>query len=147
VTFTWKARNAIVAGKLVPKSPKADEILSPADEGPRYDGGRYLASIACAQCHGPDLAGSGPAPDLNIAAEYTRSQFFRLLYRGQSTHGWLPVMSPLAKARFHEFHDYEINALYDYLVARKTLVPWTKEQRAKFNANVETDVKPPQPRR
>ncbi|MGN6149231.1 MAG: c-type cytochrome [Rhizomicrobium sp.] len=145
--FDWKARKAIVAGKLVPKSPKADEILSPADEGPRFDGGRYLASISCAQCHGGDLAGSSFAPDLNVAAKYTRSQFFRLLYRGESPHGWLPNMSPLAKARFREFHDYEVNALYDYLIARKTLVPWTKEQRAAFNANSGADVKPPAPRR
>lgn len=132
--FDWKARKAIVAGKLVPASPKADEILAPADEGPRFDGGRYLASLACAQCHGGDLTGSGPAPDLNIAARYTRSQFFRLLYRGESTHGWLPTMSPLAFSRFRKFHDYEVNALYDYLIARKTLRPWTKEQRAAFDA-------------
>lgn len=143
IRFDWTARKAIVAGKLAPKSPKADEIASPADEGPRYDGGRYLASIACAQCHGPDLTGAGSAPDLNVAATYTRSQFFRLLYRGQSAHGWLPNMSPLAKARFHAFHDYEINALYDYLVARKTLVPWTKEQRAEFNAGTRKDLVPP----
>jgi len=145
--MTIVQRLTTVAGKLVPKSPKADEILSPADEGPRFDGGRYLASISCAQCHGGDLAGSGTAPDLDIAAKYTRSQFFQLLYRGQSPHGWLPVMSPLAKARFRAFHDYEVNALYDYLIARKTLVPWTKEQRAEFNANSGTDVKPPVPRR
>jgi len=146
--FDWTARKAIVTGKLKPKSPKADEILGPADEGPRFDGGRYLASIACAQCHGPDLTGSGPAPDLNVAAKYTRSQFFRLLYRGRSTHGWLPVMSPLAKARFHEFHDYEVNALYDYLVARKTLVPWTKEQRAAFNRGSDKALNPaPYPNR
>ena len=44
-------------------------------------------------------------------------------------------MSPLARARFHYFHDYEVNALYDYLIARKTLTPWTKEQRKDFNDN------------
>lgn len=143
--FDWRARKAIVAGKLVPASPKADEILEPADEGPRYDGGRYLASIACAQCHGGDLSGSGAAPDLNIAARYTRTQFFRLLYRGRSTHGWLPIMSPLAFSRFHFFHDYEVNALYDYLIARKTLPAWTKEQRAAFDAQPvkKSPAKPP----
>ena len=144
--FDWNARKAIVAGKLVPKSPKADEILSPADEGPRYDGGRYLTSIACAQCHGGDLTGSATAPDLNIAAKYTRTQFFQLLYQGHSPHGWLPVMSPLARARFRYFHDYEVNAIYDYLIARKTLVPWTKEQRAEFDAGTGKAVAPPAPR-
>jgi len=131
--FDWNARKAIVQGLLVPASPKADEILQPADEGPRYDGGRYLSSLACAQCHGGDLTGSGYAPDLNIAGRYTRAQFFRLLYTGQSIHGWLPNMSRLAKTRFHHLHDYEVNALYEYLIARKTLPPWTKEQRAAFD--------------
>ena len=144
--FDWNARKAIVAEDLVPKSPKADEILSPADEGPRYDGGRYLTSIACAQCHGGDLTGSVTAPDLNIAAKYTRTQFFQLLYQGHSPHGWLPVMSPLARARFRYFHDYEVNAIYDYLIARKTLVQWTKEQRAEFDAGTGKAVPPPVPR-
>jgi cytochrome c553 len=132
--FDWNARKAIVAGRLVPMTPKADEILSPADLGPRFDGGRYLASISCAQCHGGDLTGSGYAPDLNIAAKYTRTQFFQLLYDGRSRGGkWIPTMSPLARARFRYFHDYEVNAIYDYLIARKTLPAWTKEQRAEFN--------------
>jgi hypothetical protein len=52
-------------------------------------------------------------------------------------------MSSLAKARFYEFHDYEINALYDYLIARKTLVPWTKKQRADFNAGATRTDAPP----
>jgi cytochrome c553 len=134
--FDWPARHAILAGNLVPASPKADEILNPADEGPRYDGGRYLSSISCASCHGGDLTGIGYAPDLNIVAKYTRTQFFQLLYQGRSRSGkWIPTMSPLARARFRYFHDYEVNAIYDYLIARKTLVPWTKEQRAEFNDN------------
>ena len=144
--FDWNARKAIVAGRLVPMTPKADEILNPADLGPRFDGGRYLASLSCAQCHGGDLGGSGHAPDLNVAAKYTRSQFFQLLYRGHSPHGWLPTMSPLAHARFRYFHDYEVNALYDYLIARKTLPAWTKEQRAAFNASA-GQKHPPAPKK
>jgi mono/diheme cytochrome c family protein len=145
--FDLTARKAIVAGKLVPMTPKADEILSPADLGPRFDGGRYLASISCAQCHGGDLTGAGYAPNLNVAAKYTRSQFFRLLYRGHSPHGWLPTMSPLARARFRYFHDYEVNALYDYLVARTTLPAWTKEQRAEFNEGAGQKHAAPEPKK
>jgi len=124
LTFNWRARRAIVAGTLVPNSPEANEIVMPVDEGPRYEGGRYLATIACAQCHGGDLTGQGYAPDLDIALSYSRPQFFRLLREGRSTHGWLPVMSPLAFQRFRDFKDYEIMALYDYLEARKTLPPY-----------------------
>ncbi len=130
--FTLKARRAILAARLVPTSPKADEIVMPPDEGPRYDGGRYLATIACAQCHGGDLTGSDTAPDLNIALRYTRPQFFRLMREGQSNHGWLPTMSPLARARFHDLRDYEIMALYDYFVARKMLPPVPKAVGAKL---------------
>jgi len=124
LAFNWRARRAIVAGTLVPNSPEADEIVMPVDEGPRYEGGRYLATIACAQCHGGDLKGQGYAPDLDIALRYSRPQFFRLLREGRSTHGWLPVMSPLAVARFRDLKDYEIMALYDYLQARKSLPPY-----------------------
>ncbi|HEY7978077.1 MAG TPA: c-type cytochrome [Rhizomicrobium sp.] len=147
IRFDWTARKAIVAGRLAPKSPKADEILSPADLGPRFDGGRYLASISCAQCHGGDLTGSGYAPDLNVAAKYTRTQFFQLLYDGRSRAGkWIPTMSPLARARFRYFHDYEVNAIYDYLLARKTLPAWTKEQRAEFNESAGKKPTAPPPK-
>ena len=122
--FNWRARRAIVDGSLAPASPDSPSIVMPADEGPRYDGGRYLANIACAQCHGGDLAGSGSAPDLLAAANGSRSQFFHLMRAGQNSSGkWLPTMGPLAKQRFASMKDYEIDALYQYFVARKTIPP------------------------
>jgi mono/diheme cytochrome c family protein len=122
--FGWPARRAIVDGTLLPSSPDSPSIIMPADEGPRFDGGRYLANIGCAQCHGADLSGSGYAPDLNVGASYTRPQFFHLMRNGGSRRGfWLPTMGPLAKSRFYFLHDYEIDALYAYLVARKTIPP------------------------
>jgi mono/diheme cytochrome c family protein len=125
--FDWKTRRAIVAGIFVPSSPNADQILMPSDEGPRFDGGRYLATTACSTCHGGDLTGSGRAPDLDVGASYTREQFFNLMRLGYSRdHRPLKVMGPLAKSRFHILFDYEIDALYSYLVARKTLPPVPK---------------------
>jgi cytochrome c553 len=125
--FDFRARRAILDGTLVPASPNADQILTPPDEGPQFDGGRYLAMTACSACHGGDLSGSADAPDLDVAASYTREQFFDLMRRGWSRDGRpLKVMHALAKSRFHILFDYEIDALYKYLVARKTLPPVPK---------------------
>jgi mono/diheme cytochrome c family protein len=127
--FDFQARRAILNGTLVPASPNADQILTPPDEGPQFDGGRYLAMTACSTCHGGDLSGSadGRAPDLDVAASYSREQFFDLVRRGWSRDGrHLRVMNALAKSRFHILFDYEIDALYKYLVARKTLPPVPK---------------------
>ncbi|HEY4123980.1 MAG TPA: c-type cytochrome [Rhizomicrobium sp.] len=121
-TFNWAARVAVVNGDLQSASPDTPSFVMPADEGPRFDGGRYLANIACAQCHGGDLSGAGYAPDLSIAADYSRGQFFHLMRAGQNrTNKWLPTMGPLARARFTYLKDYEIEALYKYFVARKTI--------------------------
>jgi hypothetical protein len=87
--------------------------------GPRYDGGRYLARIACSECHGTDLSGTTGAPDLIRVAAYSRPAFFNLLRRGWGAHGRaVPTMRRLAQTRFHGFADYEILALFDYLSAR-----------------------------
>ena len=97
-------------------------IAGPVDLGPRYDGGRYLATMTCSLCHGSDLTGSadGKAPDLDVVASYSREQFFNLLRLGwpRGTRK-LKVMTPLAQTRFHVLKDYEIDALYLYLVERK----------------------------
>jgi cytochrome c553 len=125
--FGLHARRAIVDGTLVPASPNADQIVMPPDEGPRYDGGRYLATTACSTCHGGDLSGAGDAPDLNVGAAYTREEFFDLMRRGYGRgNRYLPVMNKLAKGRFHILFDYEIAALYSYLIARRTLPPVPK---------------------
>jgi mono/diheme cytochrome c family protein len=125
--FDFATRRAILDGTLVPASPNADKILTPPDEGPQFDGGRYLAMTACSICHGGDLSGRTDAPDLDVATSYTREQFFDLMRRGYSRDGRrLRVMNALAKTRYHILFDYEIEALYKYLVARKTLPPVPK---------------------
>ncbi|HEY6579203.1 MAG TPA: hypothetical protein VIY09_07750, partial [Rhizomicrobium sp.] len=102
------------------------DAASSLDMGPRYDGGRYLARVACSECHGADLAGSPPrrAPDLGVISLYSRAAFFDLLRRGQGAHGRpVPAMRRLAAKRFHALADYEIMALYDYLNARAQAPP------------------------
>jgi mono/diheme cytochrome c family protein len=118
--FAMPARFAIAMGELEPMAARVLENSASLDAGPRYDGGRYLARIACSDCHDTDLSGSAAAPDLRIVARYSRSAFFGLLRVGRTPAGRLsPAMS---RARFRAFHDYEIDALYDYLTARARIL-------------------------
>jgi cytochrome c553 len=127
--FNFAARRAIVDGTLIPSSPMADQIVMPPDEGPQFDGGRYLAITACSTCHGGDLTGAsdGGVAGIALSGVYTREQFFNLMRRGWSHDGHsTPMMHRLAKERFHILYDYEIEALYKYLIARETLPPVPK---------------------
>lgn len=114
-----RARMAVFDGRIVPAVIATRDAPSSLDLGPRYDGGRYLARIACSECHATDLAGSARVPDLVDVSAYSRADFFDLLRRGRGVQGKrLPAMSRLARVRFHAFADYEIMALFDYLSAR-----------------------------
>lgn len=114
--FAMPARFAIADGDLEPAALRMMDIGASLDLGPRYDGGRYLARIACSDCHGEDLAGTSAAPDLTIVGRYSRSDFFALLRGGRRADGrWSGAM---ARPRFHALFDYEVDALYDYLAAR-----------------------------
>lgn len=121
-SFGVGARLAILSGRLASVPPYELGQHPPPDAGPRYDGGRYLAAMACSGCHATDLTGTDTAPDLKVVSGYTRTQFFALL-RGAKAPGGrtLSEMARLAGTRFYDFKDYEINALYAYLVARAKL--------------------------
>jgi cytochrome c553 len=114
--FDMPARYAIASGNLEPIALVAPESPTSLDLGSRYDGGRYLARIACADCHDTDLTGSSDAPNLSVVARYSRADFFRLLKSGQAPDGRYPASKQ--RPRFRAFHDYELDALYDYLYAR-----------------------------
>src|SRR5262249_33246460 len=79
--FGFDARRKIVEGVVQPVAPVALTQMPAVTLGPHYDGGRYLAMIACGSCHGADLSGTGPASDLNVTTHYTREAFFQLLRR------------------------------------------------------------------
>ena len=127
------ARLAVLQGQIVPSVIATRDSPSSLDLGPRYDGGRYLARIACSACHGTDLGGTPGVPDLTRVGTYDRASFFDLLRRGWGAHGRrLPAMYRLAQTRFHLFADYEIMALFDYLSARAH-APVTLFARARAN--------------
>jgi cytochrome c553 len=120
-TFGSAARREIVQDTLQPVAPLVLVQMPAIDLGPHYDGGRYIAMMACGSCHATELIGStdGRVPDLNVTTHYSREQFFDLMRRGVNARGhWLPTMGPLARKRFHILKDWEIDPLYAYLVAR-----------------------------
>lgn len=122
--FSLRVRLAILSGDLSPVDPYDLGRHPPRNVGPRYDGGRYLAAMACSSCHGTDLTGTGAAPDLKVAARYSRAQFFALMDGGVVPAGRrAPAMRRLAARRFSALKDYEIDALYAYLKARAAAPP------------------------
>lgn len=97
----------------------------PADLGPRYALGRYIAEVTCAECHGPKLEGNpdapmGKVPNLIVAGAYTRAEFERLATRGIAAGNRKinPVMSGVATTRIRYLTPHERDALYAYLKAR-----------------------------
>ena len=117
--FGLVIRTLLVLGVL--NSP---ENKPPLDLGPRYERGRHLGLIACAECHMTDFHGAPnnsfvPAPDLTLVAGYDRSDFFKLMRTGKAAgNREVGIMSRTARHRFTHLTDDEINAIYDYLFAR-----------------------------
>jgi cytochrome c553 len=109
----------------------------PAEVGPNYARGRYMAAINCAECHGPALHGGdraqadfnpsfgerwAPTPDLAIVGAYDRQKFKRLMRTGVPADGRkLDEMADVAKQDFSHFTDGEIDTLYVYLQERAKL--------------------------
>jgi len=124
--FEAVARLAIVRGDLQPAALDMQQSESSLDLGPRYQGGRYLARISCALCHGLDLSGTpdGRVPNLTVLRYYAARDLFGLRREGRSPHPRAtPVHRALARSRFSAFKDYEVMALYDYLSARAAALP------------------------
>lgn len=125
-SFDFQARRAIVNEEIAPVAPSVLSTDTPIDLGPRYGGGRYLARTSCAECHGLDLGGSADkrVPALDGVLHYSLGDFFSLMRRGYVPgRAPKPRMSRLAKARFHDFADYEVVALYRYLYVRAVALP------------------------
>lgn len=117
------ARLAFVAGKLRP----AAELVGRAtlltgiwpQDGDSTARGAYLARTSCTECHGLDLRGSDPAPDLRIAAGYSFEAFRGFMRTGKALgNRELPLMSSVARQRFSHFTDPELRELYAFLIAR-----------------------------
>lgn len=121
-----KARAQIADGTIKPADVLVRELkdVLPADAGGQHQFGRYIATVACTECHGHQLEGNtsedGSTPDLGIAAAYSREEFRVLTTRGIAKGGRKihPLMQSVGKNRLSRLTSRERDALYDYLVAR-----------------------------
>jgi cytochrome c553 len=98
------------AAALSSSYPGAGDVTAP---------GAYLARTSCVECHGFDLRGVDKAPDLRMAAGYSRDEFVHFMRTGKALgNRELPTMSLIARGRFSNLTDSELAALHDYLLAR-----------------------------
>lgn len=119
-------RFALAIGGFPPVMTRIEEfrVARPYDLGAEHAAGRRLAEVQCAGCHGPDLRGGEPmpevlAPDLTIAGAYDRAQFQTLMRTGAAPHGRdLGLMREIAENDTRHYSDAEIDAIHAYLVAR-----------------------------
>ena len=107
---------------------EAFRVRQPFDVGPAHAAGRRLVAIQCADCHGPDLSGAEPIPDLfspglDVAAAYSPEQFRTLMRTGVAPHGRdLAMMREAALQDLRHYTDAEIDQIHAYLVARAARV-------------------------
>jgi cytochrome c553 len=122
-TFGPGARQEIKEGQLrsTPQKVAVEKVQEPWSGGPAHERGRYLARMACGECHGPKLEGNDEPfrPDLAVASGYSLEEFKRLLKTGEPTGGRkLKLMAQVAKSRFIHLSDEEVERVHAYLVAR-----------------------------
>jgi cytochrome c553 len=124
----WRTlgRAALVVREFEPAPmlvAKARRVRPP--DASEHARGRHTALIACSECHGPDLGGlPGPfgsrgTPSLAIAAAYDIDAFRRLMRTGIARGDReLGLMSAVARSRFSQLTDDEVDDLHAYLKAR-----------------------------
>lgn len=109
-------------GKVKPAAVLARETASllPADLGSAHARGRYIAAVACGECHGAALEGrEGDTPNLDIVGAYSAEQFRILMRTGKAVGGRdLRLMTEVARSRFSKLTDRELAELNAYLHAR-----------------------------
>lgn len=124
----WRplGRALVALGKFPSVMARMEEfrIRQPFDTGPEHAAGRRLAATVCSECHGADLTGGEPvpdvhAPDLSVAGAYDQAQFVRLMRTGRPPSGRdLGLMREIAESDTRQFTDEELASLYLYLRAR-----------------------------
>jgi len=119
--YSWSIRWQMLRGTYPPQNDMSDYDATPL-EGPA-ERGRYLASVACTECHAPSLRGyeGDIAPSLAVAKAYTPEAFARLMREGitlAGTQSATGMMSGVARWRFSHLHPEEVAALKAYLDQR-----------------------------
>ena len=111
----------IATGRFQPVAATMDHRATRIAQASPVEGaarGKYLASVACSECHGLSFEGGldGKAPPLVIAAAYTDDAFRQLLRTGEALGKRdLYLMDDVARQRFAALTDEEIASLHGYL--------------------------------
>ena len=115
LTGVWKLEPELV--------PRDQARLGDAPHAQGIDRGRYIATVACGECHGLDQKGDpdGGVPNLAVAKAYTLDEFKALMHSGVGKGGRKVggMMAGVAKWRFSAFTDDEIADLKAFLDARE----------------------------
>jgi len=115
LTGEWK----LAPEEIDRKAARIDEAI-PVHGPPS---GRYIAVLACGECHGLDQKGNpgGGVPNLAVAKAYSLDEFTRLMHDGEAKGGRKirPMMAQTARRRFAVFSADEIAALKSFLDARE----------------------------
>jgi cytochrome c553 len=120
-TYSWAIRWQMLRGSYPEQNNLLDydsvRLKGPAERG------RYLASIACPECHAPSLRGyaGDDAPNLIVAKAYTLEAFARLMREGitlAGTESRTGLMTSVARGRFAYLSPDDVVALKLYLDQR-----------------------------
>jgi hypothetical protein len=113
--FTWEWK--MTPDEVDRKAARLGD--TPHAEG--LDRGRYIASVACGECHGLDQKGGGPVPNLAVAKVYNAQDFATLMHTGVGKGGRQlnGMMAGAASRRFSSFTEDELSALKAFLDARE----------------------------
>jgi mono/diheme cytochrome c family protein len=119
-TLRTLGRIGIVTEKFTPVAAQAAVVVERGtpDYSDPLSHGRYLVMTACTECHGEKLQGSDflHAPNLIVAGAYSDADFTRLMQTGVGLGDRdLGLMSEVAKSRFSNFSDTELQAIRTYL--------------------------------
>ena len=115
-----RLRANLAIGAVKPEVLKVAQAKQSVEAALSFQPGRHLAMVACGQCHGTDLRGGRglPGPDLTLRGYYDRAQFHTLMRTGVGISEDMELMSQTARASFSHFTEAEVDAIYDYLIAR-----------------------------
>ena len=119
-------RVVVALDKFEPVTARIEEFRTrqPFDTGGSQVAGRRLAATVCSECHGADLTGGEPtpdvlAPDLSLVGAYDPAQFVRLMRAGVPPSGRdLGLMREIAVNDTRLMTDAELAQLYAYLRTR-----------------------------
>jgi mono/diheme cytochrome c family protein len=121
----------IASGEFRDSAQRVAEMEArwPPDMGPEHAFARHVVRATCVECHGMDLRGSdepladAPSrPDLRMVRAYPEEAFSTFMKTGTALgNRELKLMSAVARWRYANFTEREVEAVYAYLteVARR----------------------------